>query len=234
LDEKNPQKGKCIRCTTCDGYPCLAYAKADAQVICVDPALEYSNVTLLTDARVTCLETNGSGREVSKVLVERNGEQETYSAHIVVVSGGAINSAALLLRSRNDRHPRGLANGSDQVGRNYMCHVNSMYLAVSRDKNPTRFNKTFGLNDFYHAAKDWDYPMGHISMMSNVDANILRLGAPRLVPGMTLEIMAHHTLPFWMTTEDLPDSNNRVTLTENGEIMLTYTANNEEGHQRLQ
>jgi choline dehydrogenase-like flavoprotein len=115
-----------------------------------------------------------------------------------------------------------------------MCHVNSMYLAVSRDKNPTRFNKTFGLNDFYYASKDWDYPMGHISMMSNVDANILRLGAPRLVPGMTLEIMANHTMPFWMTTEDLPDPNNRVTLTESGGIMLSYTANNEEAHKRLQ
>src|SRR5262249_38279079 len=197
-------------------------------------ALEHPNVTLLTDARVICLETDASGHAVNRVLVERHGMQEAYSANIVVSSCGAINSAALLLRSRNDRHPNGLANGSDQVGRNYMCHVNSMYLAVSRDKNPTRFNKTFGLNDFYHASNEWEYPMGHISMMGNVDANILRLGAPRLVPGMTLEIMAHHTLPFWMTTEDLPDPNNRVTLTENGAIMLSYTPNNEEGHKRQQ
>src|SRR5205085_10172261 len=130
--------------------------------------------------------------EITKVHVERDGARETYSADIVVSSCGAINSAALLLRSANDQHPTGLANRSDQVGRNYMCHVNSMYLAVSRDRNPTHFNKTFGLNDYYFGAPDWEYPMGHISMMSNVDANILRLGAPRLVPGMTLEIMANH------------------------------------------
>jgi choline dehydrogenase-like flavoprotein len=234
LDEKNPQRSRCIRCNTCDGYPCLLYAKADAQVICVDPALAHPNVSLLTEAYVERLETDPSGRTVTKVHIDRNGAKEIYSANIVVSSCGAINSAALLLRSRNDTHPGGLANRSDQVGRNYMCHVNSMYLAVSRDKNPTRFNKTFGLNDFYYASRDWDYPMGHISMMSNVDANILRLGAPRLVPGMTLEIMAHHTLPFWMTTEDLPDPNNRVTLNERGGITLTYTPNNEEAHKRLQ
>jgi len=234
LDEKNPQKSKCIRCNTCDGYPCLMYAKADAQVICVDPALEHPNVTLLTDAFVSRLETSASGREVTKVQVERNGMKETYSANVVVSSCGAINSAALLLRSVTNKHPRGLANSSDQVGRNYMCHVNSMFLAVSLHKNPTRFNKTFGLNDFYFGTPDWRYPMGHISMISNVDANILSLGAPRIVPGMTLEIMANHTLPFWVTTEDLPDPHNRVTLTESGNIMLSYTPNNEEAHKRLQ
>ncbi len=105
---------------------------------------------------------------------------------------------------------------------------------MSRDRNPTRFNKTFGVNNFYFRGPDWPYPMGHFSMMGNVDANILRLGAPRIVPGMTLEIMADHTLPFWMTTEDLPDPNNRVTLTENGGIMLSYTPNNEEAHRQLQ
>jgi choline dehydrogenase-like flavoprotein len=234
LDENNPQKSKCIRCNTCDGYPCLVYAKADAQVICVDPALEHPNVSLLTDAYVARLETSSSGREVTKVHVQRNGGEEVFTADFVVSACGAINSAALLLRSANDKHPRGLANGSDQVGRNYMCHVNSMFLAVSRDRNPTRFNKTFGLNDFYFGSDDWRYPMGHVSMISNVDANVLRLGAPRIVPGMTLEIMANHTLPFWVTTEDLPDPNNRVTLTENGGIMLAYAPNNEEAHKRLQ
>jgi choline dehydrogenase-like flavoprotein len=234
LDEEHPQKSKCVRCNTCDGYPCLTYAKADAQVICVDPALEHPNVTLLTGAYVERLETSASGREITRVHVERNGEKESYSAGIVVSACGAINSAALLLRSANDQHPTGLANRSDQVGRNYMCHVNTMFLAVSRDRNPTRFNKSFGLNDFYFGTPDWPHPMGHISMMSNVDANILRLGAPRLVPGMTLAIMAHHTMPFWLTTEDLPDPNNRVTLTENGGIMLSYTPNNEEAHRQLQ
>jgi choline dehydrogenase-like flavoprotein len=208
-------------------------AKADAQVICVDPALEHPNVTLLTDAYVDCLETSASGREVKMVHVIRNGEQETYTADIVVSSCGAINSAALLLRSGNDRHPRGLANSSDMVGRNYMCHLNSMFLAVSLDTNPTRFQKTWGLNDFYFASREWDYPMGHISMIGKTDASILRAGAPRIVPGMTLEVMANHTLSFWMTSEDLPDPNNRVTVNDDGSLRLSYTPNNEEGHQRL-
>ncbi len=132
LDEKNRHKSKCIRCAWCDGHPCLVNAKADAQVICVDPALEQPNVSLLTNSYVSRLETSHSGREVTKVHVERNGEKETFSANIVVVSCGAINSASLLLRSADERHPTGLANSSDQVGRNYMCHLNSVMLAISR------------------------------------------------------------------------------------------------------
>jgi choline dehydrogenase-like flavoprotein len=232
-DEKNPQKSRCIRCDTCDGFPCLVQAKADAQVICVDPALEHANVTLLTDAYVERLVTSASGREVSEVRVVRDGARETYSADVVVVSCGAINSAALLLRSASDRHPTGLANSSGVVGRYYMCHLNSLLLAISRDENPTRFQKTWGLNDFYYASPEWDYPMGHISMIGKTDASILRAGAPRLAPGWTLEKMAEHTLSFWLTSEDLPDPENRVTLDREGRITLSYAPNNETGHQRL-
>jgi choline dehydrogenase-like flavoprotein len=233
LDEENPRASKCIRCGTCDGFPCLVAAKADAQVICVDPALEHPNVTLVTNAFVSRLETSGSGREVTAVHVERNGSPETYRGDVVVVSAGAINSAALLLRSASDRHPRGLANASGVVGRHYMCHVNSMLLAISRHPNPTRLNKTLGLNDFYFGADDWDYPLGHISLMGNVDGHVLAQGAPRLVPGMTLDKMAEHAVPFWMTTEDLPDPENRVTIDADGTIRLTYTPNDEEAHRRL-
>jgi choline dehydrogenase-like flavoprotein len=119
LDEHDPHGSRCIRCDTCDGHPCLVSAKADAQVVCIDPALAYPNATLLTDAYVTRLETSASGREVTRVVVERHGTVEVYSADIVVVSAGAINSAALLLRSANGKHPGGLANGSDVVGRHF-------------------------------------------------------------------------------------------------------------------
>jgi choline dehydrogenase-like flavoprotein len=234
LDEKNPHKSRCIRCAWCDGHPCLVNAKADAQVICVDPALEHPNVTLLTDAYVSHLETSASGREVTKVHVERDGARETYSANVVVVSCGAINSAALLLRSAADKHPKGMANSSDQVGRNYMCHLNSVMLAISKCANPTVFQKTLGLNDFYFASKDWEYPMGHISFVGKTDANVLAAGAPKIVPGFTLDLMAQHSLDFWLTSEDLPDPNNRVTLTQQGAIMLNYTPTNVEGHKRLQ
>jgi len=208
-------------------------AKADAQVVCVDPALEHANVDLLTGAYVARLETDAAGRAVTKVHVERNGAREIYSGDVVVVSAGAVNSAALLLRSAGDRHPRGLANGSDVVGRHYMCHLNSMLLAVSRDPNPTRFQKTWGLNDFYHATPGFEFPMGHISMIGKTDASILRAGAPRLAPEWTLEKMAEHTLSFWLTSEDLPSADNRVTVDRDGRITLAYAPNNEEGHRRL-
>lgn len=233
LDERDPRNSACIRCGTCDGFPCLVYAKADAQVICVDPALRHPNVTLVTGAYVSRLETGASGREITAVEVQRHGETMRFRGDVVVVSAGAINSAALLLRSANDRHPQGLANASGVVGRHYMCHLNTMFLAISRHPNPTRLNKTFGLNDFYYASDAWEFPMGHISLMSNVDGNVLKQGAPRLVPGMTLDVMAQHAVPFWLTSEDLPDPENRVTVDPDGTIRLSYVPNNEEAHRRL-
>ncbi len=233
LDEKNPQSSACIRCNTCDGFPCLVGAKSDAEVCAVTPALAYENVTLLTDAYVSRLATGASGREVTAVQVERHGAQETYSADVVVVSAGAINSAALLLRSASDRHPRGLANGSDVVGRHYMGHVNSILMAISKCPNPTIFQKTLAVNDFYFGSKEWDYPMGHISFVGKLDGATLRAGAPAIAPGFTLDMMANHSLDFWLTSEDLPDRDNRVTLDREGNIVLKYRPNNEEGHKRL-
>jgi choline dehydrogenase-like flavoprotein len=234
LDESNRHKSACIRCATCDGHPCLINAKADAQTICVDPALEYENVTLLTNAYVERLETTASGRDVSHVCVVRDGKHETYSADVVVVSAGAINSAALLLRSRNDKHPRGLANGSDVVGRHYMGHINSVLMAISRQPNDSVFQKTLALNDFYFGdGAGFPLPMGHISFVGKLDAITLSAGAPAIAPGFTLELMAKHSLDFWLTSEDLPDPDNRVTLDADGKIVLSYVPNNEEGHRRL-
>jgi len=233
LDEENPHSSLCIRCNTCDGFPCLVYAKSDAQVLCVDPALEHSNVTLLTNSYAERLETDSTGRKITKVVVNRDGARETYRSAVVVVSCGAINSAALLLRSANDKHPRGLANGSDVVGRHYMGHVNSILMAVSKCPNPTIFQKTLSVNDFYFGSEDWEYPMGHISFVGKLDGQTLRAGAPAIAPNFTLEQMANHSLDFWLTSEDLPDPDNRVTLNSSGEIVLSYKPNNEEGHKRL-
>jgi len=233
LDEKNPRLSPCIRCNTCDGFPCLVHAKSDAQVLCVDPALQYRNVTLLTNAIVKRLETDSSGREVREVVVERNGVLDTYCGSIVVVCCGAINSAALLLRSANDRHPNGLANSSDVVGRHYMGHTNSVLMAISKCPNPTVFQKTLSVNDSYLGSKSFEYPMGHISFVGKLDAVTLRAGAPAIAPGFTLELMAKHSLDFWLTSEDLPDPNNRVTINRDGEIVLTYTPNNLKAHDQL-
>jgi choline dehydrogenase-like flavoprotein len=189
----------------------------------------------MPETLVTRLETDGTGRRVTQVHVERPGgtRSQALTADVVVVSAGAINSAALLLRSANDRHPRGLANGSDLVGRHYMGHVNSVMLALSREPNPTQFQKTLSLNDYYSATPGWEFPMGHISFVGKMDGITLSAGAPALVPGMTLDLMARHSLDFWLTSEDLPDPENRVTVNRDGRIVLAYKPNNEEGHKRL-
>jgi choline dehydrogenase-like flavoprotein len=171
---------------------------------------------------------------VSSVVVERNGEKESYSADIVVLSAGAINSAALLLRSSNEDHPNGLANSSDQVGRNYMGHVNSVLLAVSKCPNPTVFQKTLAVNDYYFGDDEFPYPMGHISFVGKLDGVTLSAGAPAIAPGFALDQMAKHSLDFWLTTEDLPRPENRVTLNKDGSIVLSYTPNNIEAHKQLQ
>ena len=233
LDEARPGTSQCIRCNTCDGYPCLVQAKSDAQVIAVDPALAYPNVTLMTNARAARLETSATGREVTGVVVERAGEMLRVSADLVVSACGAINSAALLLRSASDRHPNGLANGSGVVGRHYMGHINSVLLAISRTPNPTVFQKTLALNDFYFGEEGFPHPMGHISFVGKLDGVALSAGAPPIVPGMTLDIMARHSLDFWLTSEDLPDPDNRVEIDREGHVVLSYTPNNLAGHERL-
>jgi len=233
LDEKRPHASRCIRCNTCDGYPCLVQGKSDAQVIGVDPALQHPNVSLLTNAYVERLETGASGREISKVVVKRGVERMELSAGLVVVSCGAINSAALLLRSANEKHPQGLANASDVVGRHYMGHVNSVLMAISRCPNPTVFQKSLSVNDFYFGSDDFPYPMGHISFVGKLDGDALKGGAPPLIPGFTLDLMARHSLDFWLTSEDLPDPENRVTIDREGRVVLAYKPNNEEGHRRL-
>ena len=188
-------------------------------MIAIRPALKYPNVTLLTESFVSRLQTDASGCFVKVVHVERNGLLEQYSADKVVVACGAINSAALLLRSANDRHSNGLANSSDVVGRYYMCHNNSALMAISKEPNPTVFQKTLALNDFYFSNLEWQYPMGHIQMLGKTDGEILKGDAPRVVPKFT--------------SEDLPDPNNRLTITKEGQMSLCYTPNNLEGHKRL-
>jgi choline dehydrogenase-like flavoprotein len=222
-----------VRCDRFDGFPCLTDAKADAHVRCVRPALQHDNLTLRTHARVERIETDASGSSVSEVVVVRKGREERYSADVVVVSCGAANSAALLLRSASDRHPRGLANASDVVGRHYMAHINSGVIAISKEPNPTRFQKTLGVNDYYFGADDFDRPLGHIQMLGKSDRHILRGGAPWFAPGLALDYMASHAIDFWLTTEDLPHPDNRVTVDRQGRIHLAKVDHNVEPHRRL-
>ncbi|MFJ6833500.1 GMC oxidoreductase [Streptomyces sp. NPDC091209] len=243
----------CIRCDRVDGFPCLVGAKSDAQVICVDPALEHPNVEMVTHANVRRLDTDPTGRSVTSVVATvgedaggadgggddaAGGSTVEFSADIVIVACGAVNSAALLLRSANDRHPRGLANSSDVVGRHYMRHNNLALMAISEEPNDTKFQKTLALHDWYLGSDDWDYPLGGIQMLGKSDSEQIHGEAPRwagaVAPDMPFEVLAHHAVDFWLCGEDLPTADNRVTLDGDGAIHLALDEkNNIAGLQRL-
>jgi choline dehydrogenase-like flavoprotein len=237
LDEANMPFSPCVRCGTCDGFPCLVHAKSDADVLGVRPALEHDNVTLLTNARAVRLATNAAGTAVTEVLVDRNGGSESFAGDVVVAACGAANTAKLLLESASDKHPNGLANGSDQVGRNYMFHDSVALLALSREENATVFQKTLALNDFYfRGGDDFEFPLGNIQMVGKSQAPMFRgerPGATRLAPEWTLERIATHAIDFWLSTEDLSRSDNRVTVDRDGKLTLSYTETNAEAKKRL-
>jgi choline dehydrogenase-like flavoprotein len=237
LDESNMPYSKCVRCDNCDGFPCLLHAKSDAEVIGVRPALEHPNVTLLTNAEAVRLECNSAGSAVTSVVVNHNGTQESFDGDIIAVSCGAANSAKLLLASACDSHPNGLANESDQVGRNYMFHNSQAVLALSKDENPTIFQKTLGVNDFYFSGgKDFDFPLGNIQMVGKSQAPMFRgekPGETMFAPTWTLKDIARHAVDFWLSTEDLPRPGNRITLTKDGSIQISYTSSNDEAKDRL-
>jgi choline dehydrogenase-like flavoprotein len=241
VDEKGQvtRKSACIRCSRVDGFPCLLGAKSDSQMICVEPVLDLDNVTLVTEAHVQRLETDSSGRTVTTVVTElSDGSVVSFTGDIVVVSCGAVNSAALLLGSVADTHPGGLANSSGVVGRHYMRHNNMALMAVSNEPNPTSFQKTLAMNDWYLGADDWDYPLGGIQMLGKSDDVMIHAQAPRwagkLSPNTPFEVIAHHAVDFWLCGEDLPRPESRVTLDKDGAIHLDIDEkNNVEGVKRL-
>jgi choline dehydrogenase-like flavoprotein len=236
LNERNRAFSTCMRCDCCDGFPCIVHAKSDAEVLGVRPALEHPNVELRINAEAVRLATNDAGTEISGVVIKQNGAEETVSGDIVVVSCGAANSARLLLMSATEKQPKGLANSSDQVGRNYMFHNSQAVLALSREENLTIFQKTLGLNDFYFSGFDFEFPMGNIQMVGKSQAPMFRgekPGETALAPSWTLRDVAKHAVDFWFSTEDLPVPENRVTVGRNGTITIAYHPSNEESKKRL-
>lgn len=240
LDEQDGRvlrHSPCIRCGAFDGYPCPTNGKADAEVICIEPMLDaHPNVTLLTGAYVSRLDTDAAGRTVTAVRVERGGAKETYSADMVVVACGALSSALLLLRSANDKHPNGLANGSDQLGRNYIRHNQSVLMAITREPNDTIFQKTVALSDYYLGADDWEFPLGLIQMTGKSHADTIRgealPGWLEWLPEKPFEYIARHSLDFWLSSEDLPRPENRIRYDGN-RVVVEQTDNNMEAHHRL-
>ena len=226
----------CIRCDAFDGFPCAVNAKADAQVICVDPTrAAHPNFTLMTNAYVTRLETDAAGRSVGRVHAIRDNALEQYSADIVVAACGAL-SSALLLRSRSDAHPKGLANGSDQVGRNYVRHNMSIVMALLKEPNHTVFQKTLAVSDFYFGAEDWEYPLGLIQMCAKSHGEQIRgevlPGHLSWLPEMPFEKMAEHSIDFWLQSEDLPRPENRIRY-DGERVVLDIRGGNEEAAKRL-
>jgi choline dehydrogenase-like flavoprotein len=240
LDERDGRptaSSPCIRCDAFDGFPCPTNGKADAQVVCVDPALRaHPNLTLLTGAYAERLTTDPSGRSVDGVEVRRAGRREVYSAEIVVVACGALSTALLLLRSAGERHPRGLANASDQVGRNYMRHNQSVLMALTREPNATVFQKTLALGDFYFGADDWEFPLGLIQMCAATHpAQIRGETLPNWLewlPGLPFEKIARHSMNFWLSSEDLPRADNRIRY-DGDRVILELSPTNLEAHARL-
>lgn len=229
--EDDPAQSPCVRCPACDGFPCLVHAKGDAELCGVRPALQHANVTLLRNERVRRILLAEDGRRVSGVETD----QHRYHARLVVLAAGAVNSAALLLASRSETFPNGIANRSDQVGRNYMCHLNSACMAIKITReNRSIFQKTLALNDFYEDSGDPDYPypLGHIQGLGKVTPALLHAQRPRWPIPMTAWA-ASHSVDWWLTTEDLPSPENRVTLDERGGIQLHWQPKNRESHRRL-
>ena len=216
-----------------DGYPDPTESKGDSHVVGVKPNTTRENVTIWTDCDVQRFETENARNKISKVVAIKDGQEISATAGVYCLCAGAINSAAILLKSKNDKHPNGLANGSDQVGRNYMCHNNTAMLALSVKPNPTIFGKTFAINDYYYSSDDFQYPLGHIQMLGKSDPVMFEEEAPFFTPGITLKYLAEHALDFWLTSEDLPDKDNRVII-KDGKLHLHYTENNLEGHNRLE
>jgi choline dehydrogenase-like flavoprotein len=215
LNEANPFESACIRCNTCDGFPCMMHAKADAEVIAVRPILDMPNVALVTGAEVT--ELLVSKRRVIGVMTVQGDRIVTYKADTVVLSAGAANSAKILLSSNRI----GIANSSDQVGRNYMAHNSRAVIAIDRKPNQTVFQKTLALHDHYDT-------LGSIQMVGKSNAAAMK-GENHLAamcPGWSLAKIAAHSVDFWLTTEDLPIPENRVTLASSGDIRLAYRETN--------
>jgi len=222
--------GACIRCSTCDGFPCRLAAKSDAQTNALEPAIATGHVRLFTNAKVDRV-VSTKGR-VTAVEGHRDGEPFQVSGGAFVISAGAANSAALLLKSADDDHPKGLANGSGLVGRNYMVHSNTHIAAVDpRRKNDVVFQKTMAINDYYRDLGD-GFPGGTIQLIGKVQGSMMKTHATK-VPLAALNRIADRSVEMLVMSEDLPTPHNRVTVDRAGRIHVSWRRTNYDRHEML-
>ncbi len=223
----------CILCNTCNSFVCKVHAKSEADVCCVRPAIKRPNVTLWTNANAKRLLTDPCGRTVQAVEVERAGEIVRVEAPLVVVSCGAVNSAALLLRSKNDKHPRGLANSSGLVGRRYMAHLATMMQGFHPFRpNSTVFQKTVAINDFYLRGPRARFPLGQIQSQGRTHGVMAQTVVP-WIPLWAYEAWVSRGVDWLVMSEDLPTVDNGIIVDDDGRIHLHYTPNNLAAHRQL-
>jgi choline dehydrogenase-like flavoprotein len=231
------ERDGCILCNTCNSFPCRIHGKSEADVCCVRPAIRRPNVELWTNAYARRLITDRTGRKVEAVEVERHGETHRLSASLVIVSCGAVNSAALLLRSANHAHPAGLANSSGLVGKRYMAHLATMMQAFHPFRtNETVFQKTIAINDFYLCGPRTSYPLGQIQSQGRTHGVMAQVVGNTIVRGIPLwmyEAWVARGVDWLVMSEDLPAPDNRVTVEPDGRIRLSYRPNNLVAHARL-
>jgi choline dehydrogenase-like flavoprotein len=225
--------GGCVLCRTCDGFPCMVNAKCDADVTALRPQVQRGTVKLLTRTRIDWLGTTADGKTVTEATGVRDGQPIRITADRFVVAGGAVNTAALLLRSGSTSHPDGLGNSSGQLGRNYMVHNSTFFVAVDpRRRNDTRFQKTLAFNDWYAAGEGRPYPLGNVQMLGKLQSPMIEKSR-RWVPRRVLRYMTDHSIDMYLTTEDLPDPDNRVEVNSRGQIVVHWKPNNLDPHVEL-
>jgi choline dehydrogenase-like flavoprotein len=209
-------------------------AKADADVCCVRPALQEGKIDLYTGVQVRRLVTDSSGDRVVRAEGTSQGEEFTIEASTFVVCCGAINSAALLLRSKCKAHRSGLGNSTNLVGRNYMAHLNSAILALDLTRrNPTVFQKTMVINDFYFSGgQRYPFPLGSLQLLGKSKAAMLKT-VSGILPHWLADRIALHSVDWWAISEDLPDKENRVSVTADDTIQIFWKPRNLGAHQAL-
>jgi choline dehydrogenase-like flavoprotein len=226
------EDGGCVLCSTCNSFPCRNHAKSDAEVCCIHEAMRRPSVTLWTNALARRLFVDARGRRVEAVEVERNGDVVRVEAPLVVVSCGAVNSAALLLRSAHAKQPNGLANASGMVGRRYMAHLATMMQGFHPfRRNDTTFQKTVALNDFYLRGPG-GYPLGQIQSQGRTHGVMAQTVAP-WIPLWAYDAWVARGVDWLVMSEDLPKPENRVSVEPDGRIRLHYRPNNMTAHTRL-
>jgi choline dehydrogenase-like flavoprotein len=227
------EENGCRLCNTCNSFPCRIEMKSDAEVCGVQPAIRHPNVDMWTNAFARRLITDPDGSRVIAVDVQRDGETRRVGASQFVVSCGAVNSAALLLRSANDAHRDGLANSSGLVGRRYMAHLATMMQGFHPlRKNDIVFQKTVAINDFYLGGPASKYPLGQIQSQGRTHGVMAQTVVP-WVPLGAYEWWVSRGIDWLVMSEDLPRSENRVTVDANGQIRLHYQPNNLIAHKQL-